>query len=82
MPMLVVEPASLAQGVLEQDGLVEVEHKVGATVERLQLDYTVDVVELGQSFVVELVEVVVITDTVEETLDYSVVQVSDAVVVD
>ena len=48
VPVLVVEPASLAQGVLEQEGLVEVEPGVGATVEQLQLDYTVAVVGLGQ----------------------------------
>ena len=48
VPMLVVEPASLALEVLEQEGLVEVEQEVGATVEQLELDYTVDFVELGQ----------------------------------
>ena len=78
----VIETASFAQGVLEQEELVEVEQEVGATVEQLELDSTVDVVELGLSFVVRLVEVAVITDTVEETLDYSVEQVSDAGVVD
>ena len=82
VPMLVVEPASFAQGVLEQEELVEVEQEVGATVEQLELDCTVDVVELGKSFVVRLVEVAVIVDIVEETLDYFVEQVSAVEVLD
>ena len=81
-PTPVVGPASLAQEVLEQEGLVEVEQQVGATVEQLELDYTVDVVELGQSLVVTLVAVAVIVGIVEETFDYFVEQVSDVEVLD
>ena len=82
VPMLVVASALPAPELLEHEGLVEVGQEVGAIVVQLELDYAVDVAELGQSFVVGLVEVAVIPDTAEETLDYFVEQVSDAEVVD
>ena len=82
VPMLVVEPASLVQEMVEQDGLGEVEREVGATGEQLELDYTAAVVELGQSFVVGLAGVAVIVGIVEETFDHFVEHVSAVEVLD
>ena len=82
MLMPAVGPALPAPEGLAQEGLVEVEQVVGAIVEPLEFDYTVDVVALGQPFVVELVEVAVIADIVEGSFDYFVEQVLDVEVPD
>ena len=85
VPTLVVAPPLPAPEGLEQEGFVVAESKVEAIVGQLGLEmvgFVVDVVALGQSFAVRLVEFVVGVDNVEETFDYSVEQVSDAGVVD
>ena len=85
VPTLVVAPPLPAPEGLEQEGFVRAESKVEAIVGQLGLEmvgFVVDVVALGQSSAVGLVEVVVRVDIVEETFDYSAEQVSDAVVFD
>ena len=82
MLVLAVGPALPAPEGLEQEELVEVEQGVGAVVEPLEFDFAVDVVVLGQLFVVELVEFVVGFGIVEGTFDYFVEQVLDVEVLD
>ena len=78
MLVLAVGPALPAPEGFEQEGLAEVEQEA----EPLEFDYAVDVVALGQPFVVELVEVAVIADIVEGSFDYFVEQVLDVEVLD
>ena len=85
MLKLVVEPALPALEGLEQEEFVEDESEVEAIVGQLELGmvgFVGDVVALGLLSAVELVEAVVTVGIVEETLDYSVEQVSGAEVVD
>ena len=75
--VLAMGPALPAPEGLEQAELVEVEQGVGAVVEPLEFDFAVDVVALGQPFVVELVGFVVGFGIVAGTFDYFVEQVLD-----